>query len=530
MGNRRRRRGRRSWGQRLLIAFNSLLALACLAAAGAFHVARAKAAEVPVYHIDSIANARISDTEVRNILMVGTDDSSGLDDDDPTKKGRGSEHLADTIMILRVDPVAKTAAILSIPRDTWVPVAPNWSSTKINGALNRTEGPKQLIATIRHSFGISIDNYVEVDLGGFKEVYRALGGIRVYNKYPIKDPKTSLWLPETGCITLDPEQALAYARTRDLWWQDSDTYTKGGKWKHDTTVDYGRIARQQDLIKQTAQSAIERGIRNPITAYKLVNAAIGSVTTDDTINADWVVDLIQTFREFPVDQLATHRLPTSSTNKGGASAESVQWDEAADLLRFFRGVPAEGEVRASDVIVSVPDSFEAADGLVSALDGAGFDATAESAKAFNGSTTAKKDTIRYGADGAEAAAVLAAHLDLDPAREIEFVLDEDLPGRRLEFIPRLNSEPSLRPEPLPTDMVRQAAEIVVPTTTTTTTTMRTSQAGNHPSTTDASATTTSVAETVVGNTTTTSSLDQDESEPATVGMIPFDAAMAASCR
>lgn len=512
-----------------------VLALACVAAAGSFNLARAKAEQIPVYNIESAARPKLDELSVRNILLVGTDNSSGLDEDNPILKGRGGEHLADTIMILRVDPVAKQAALLSIPRDTWVPVAPNWGTTKINGALSRTDGQSQLISTIRHNFGISIDNYIEVNLAGFMSVFDVLGGITVYNTMPIKDGKTGLDISTVGCYELSPQMALAYARTRDMKYQNDK-----GRWQTDTSSDYGRIARQQDLLKQAANAAINKGIHNPVTAYKLVDSTIGSFATDGTINADFILQLISTFREFPIDQLKTHRLPTVSVNR---SYENVLWDDALPLLTWFQGLKAPGSVDPTDVIVTMPESHAQTEDFAAELDAVGFDAALVSDKGIGGSTRVKRTTIRYGNGGAEAAQLLGAHLDID-ADDIDFVHDEDLPGRRVELIPS-NEELRLRDQPLGIDEIASAAKFVAPSTTTpnieelaTTTT-----APGDDSATDGTETTVrdgSIDGT--DRTTTTTSTDSpdasgqspsnltEEPSPAEqVGIIPFDAAAAALC-
>ncbi len=513
-----------------------VLVLACIAAAGSFNLARTKAEQIPVYNIESAARPQLDDLSVRNILLVGTDNSDGVDPDNPILKGRGGEHLADTIMILRVDPVAKEAAILSIPRDTWVPVAPNWGTTKINGALSRTDGQSQLISTIRHNFGISIDNYIEVNLQGFMSVFDVLGGITVYNTMPIKDGKTGLDISTVGCYHLSPTMALAYARTRELHYQDDK-----GKWRTDSSSDYGRIARQQDLLKQAANAAINKGVHNPVTAYKLVDSTLGSFATDATINADFILQLISTFREFPIDQLKTHRLPTVSVNR---SYENVLWDEALPLLTWFQGLKAPGAVEPNDVVVTMPESNAQAEEFAGALDAAGFDAALVSDKGLSGPTRVKQTTIRYGDGGAEAAQLLAAHLDIE-ADDIDFVHDDELPGRRVELLPS-SAELRLREQPVSIESIASSAKFVAPSTTTpdlndlATTTTSPNETDSASETTD----TTGRGGTVDGaerTTTTTptnspdasgrspSSLTEEPPLTESVGIIPFDAAAAAMC-
>jgi hypothetical protein len=54
----------------------------------------------------------------RNILLVGTDSAVGLDPDDPAANRDRSAGigLADTIMIVRLDPALAKATIMSLPR------------------------------------------------------------------------------------------------------------------------------------------------------------------------------------------------------------------------------------------------------------------------------------------------------------------------------------------------------------------------------------------------------------------------------
>src|SRR6187402_1506286 len=99
-------RPRRTWGQRILIGFNCLLVLACLAAAAGLYYADQTVSEIPRLALGSALAADKPSSEPQNILLVGVDDSSGVAADDPLLTGRGGEKNTDTIMILRVDPAA----------------------------------------------------------------------------------------------------------------------------------------------------------------------------------------------------------------------------------------------------------------------------------------------------------------------------------------------------------------------------------------------------------------------------------------
>jgi LCP family protein required for cell wall assembly len=242
--------------------------VACLAAAGGLTLVRSKLAQLNVVSVGvSLAPSGAPD-DPQNILIIGTDNADRLAEDDPVRHERQTGSLlADVIMVLRIDPRAQTAALLSIPRDTYVPIEPTGRKSKINSAMSGPDGPQHLIDTIKANFGLSIEHYVEVDFRGFRDLVDVLEGVPVYLTHPVRDRNTQLLIERTGCITLDAVQALAYARSRNL------EYYEDGRWKKDGTADLGRISRQQDFIRRAGQRALDRGLRNPNAALGLVNAA-----------------------------------------------------------------------------------------------------------------------------------------------------------------------------------------------------------------------------------------------------------------
>jgi LCP family protein required for cell wall assembly len=107
-----------------------------------------------------------------NILLLGSDSRPG------EKFGR-----TDTMIVVTIDPQAKTAGMLSIPRDLWVSV-PGYGESRINQA-HRTGGvegypgggPALAVATVEANLGVPIEFYVLVDFEGFQQVVDTLGGI-----------------------------------------------------------------------------------------------------------------------------------------------------------------------------------------------------------------------------------------------------------------------------------------------------------------------------------------------------------------
>lgn len=439
---------RRTWPQRFLVGFNALLVVACLAAAGALHTFSEKLSSVETIAIDSATAAPLDPGETRNILIVGTDSAANLDEDDPVNAGRQGENLADVIMIMRINPEDGTARLLSIPRDTRVAMAPTGNMGKINSLLTGVDGPRNLINTIRRNFGISIDNYIQVDFAGFKDLVGQLGGVPVYFAAPVRDKNSGLLVSEAGCVVLGPAEALAYARARHFQYQDSD-----GRWRYDQTGDLGRITRQQDFIKRAMRRASEAGIRNPGTAIGIVDAAVDSVTIDDTLTTGMIMELVSVFRTFNPDDLETQQVPTAGEMRGEVSYQEVIWDETIPMLLAYWGFDAGAELSPGDIVVDVQgtrDKSAATDLLAMALDTAGFDAEVDSAR-----NTPEVTTITFGDAGFDAALTLAGHLE----GELELEYDDEIVGPRLEVA--LGDTPiAIRSEPIPPDDL--PAELTTP--------------------------------------------------------------------
>jgi polyisoprenyl-teichoic acid--peptidoglycan teichoic acid transferase len=330
-------RARRTRLQRLVIAVNLLLVAACLATAAALGYTYARVREIPRVVLDTALapaereGAALSRAE--NFLIVGTDSAEGLDPDDPVLAGRPPGIRSDTIMLLHVDPDETTAALLSLPRDLWVPIAGQDRSQRINMAINEG-GPQLLIDTIAATFGVDVHHYVEVDFAGFYDLVEAIDGVPVYFPEPARDPDSLLDVPEAGCVTLDASQALAYARSRHY------EVFRDGRWHTDGSGDLGRITRQQDFIRRALHRAVSRGARNPAVLKELIDVAVGTVTVDDELTPGDLLALGSRFRSFNPDTLATYSLPVDDVVVRGAAVLRVRERDAEPVLAVFRGETA----------------------------------------------------------------------------------------------------------------------------------------------------------------------------------------------
>lgn len=332
------RRPHRTWPQRLLLTFTSIMVVVCLASAGALAWTYNQASALPRIDLGRVLSDPAPSGEPQNVLLVGIDNGDTLPNGDPVLYGRESTMNTDTIMVLRVDPATKQAAILSLPRDLYVPLA-GGGKGRINSAL-ALGGPERLIETIRQNFDIPINHYATVDFAGFRSLVDAVGGVPMYFQWPARDQNTGLFQYDPGCVSLDSVQALAFARSRHFEIQVD------GRWREDATGDFGRIERQQLFIRAALKKAVDRGVRNPFVLKDLLGVAQKNVTLDSQYTVQDIVDLGSQFRNFDPDTLQTFTVPGEPTFVGAASVVMMDSKAAQPILDIFRGIapmPGTGE-------------------------------------------------------------------------------------------------------------------------------------------------------------------------------------------
>lgn len=161
----------------------------------------------------------------------------------------------DTLMLMSFNPKTLDAILLSIPRDTYVPIACNHNNyAKINSSA--AYGTSCVISTIDNLLDINIDYYVKINFKGVVDLVEAVGGVEVdveapsymADKYGGKvceqnsDRKfgDKLVCMNPGMQTLNGEQALAYARCRHMY----------------IGSDLDRVKHQQQVVEALANKAM----------------------------------------------------------------------------------------------------------------------------------------------------------------------------------------------------------------------------------------------------------------------------------
>lgn len=162
-------------------------------------------------------------------------------------------YRTDAIMILYLDRVRKTVAVISFPRDLYVYI-PAYGMQRINiafqegKALNYPGGSFALFRdTMLYNFGLRIDHYALMNFQGFKDMIDRLDGIDVEVARTLTDYRMGYgnYTMEAGERHMDGSTALWYVRARQ------------------TTSDFDRTRRQQEVIMAIAQRLMDmRAIPN----------------------------------------------------------------------------------------------------------------------------------------------------------------------------------------------------------------------------------------------------------------------------
>ena len=234
---------------------------------------------------------------VENIVLVGSTSRCALKQQNPVF-GLCSQGVtgvnSDVVMILHLDPARKTAAILSIPRDLFVPNARSTGANKIDAAL--VQGPQQLVKAIQNDFGIPIHHYVELNFDSFQGVVNALGGINMYFPEPVYDAYSQLNVPTVGCRHLNGFQALAVVRARHLQYKGPGVKSSNPRtWPQDPESDLSRIRRDHEFLRVLGAAVSKRGLGNPITDNSLLGAVAPQLQVDTSFSLPSMFGLVLAF-------------------------------------------------------------------------------------------------------------------------------------------------------------------------------------------------------------------------------------------
>jgi LCP family protein required for cell wall assembly len=224
-----------------------------------------------------------------------------------------------TLILIHIFAGGKKAVGFSIPRDDWVQFADTAGTQQVGkidqaygvsmffteqklvqqdpsipqdrlAFLGNEAGQAAAVATVEQLTGVHIDHFAAINMYGFYELAKVLGGVEVCLKHPVNDPNSGAHFP-AGYQHLNPSQALAFVRQRDGL----------------PNGDLDRTHRQQAFLDSVMQQLRSDGVLNDLTKVEaLLNVAKQYVMAD----AGWnLLDFASQMRSLTSKGLVFYTLP-----------------------------------------------------------------------------------------------------------------------------------------------------------------------------------------------------------------------------
>ncbi|WP_270886418.1 LCP family protein [Pedococcus sp. 5OH_020] len=304
------RRGRFAAGRVVLLAVVAWLA---------FMVVTPVHAWSTVTKVDTTpAGSRPAHTKGFTYLLVGSDSREGLTAAQRKQyaTGNAAGRRTDSIILVHVSQSGGKPALVSIPRDSYVPI-PGHGSNKINAAF-ALGGPKLLVRTVEQVTDLHIDGYVEIGFAGFADVVDSVDGVTICVPFRMNDKKAGINL-QKGCQVLDGRNALGFVRAR---------YS-------DPRGDIGRAERQRQFLAAIMKKALTPAtVLLPWRYWAFTHAAAhGLVVGGDTSLRD-ASRVLLTMRAVSKDQGLSLVVPIQSLSYQTSAGSSVKWDSERARLLF----------------------------------------------------------------------------------------------------------------------------------------------------------------------------------------------------
>ena len=301
-----------------------------------------------------------------------------------------SQNLTDTIILASYDPKTQEAALLSIPRDTFIgeneAYATSWD--KIN-AVYQT-GAENTLKEVRELTGINVQYYLKVDTEALKALVDEIGG--VYFDVPIDmhytDRGQNLYIDlKAGYQLLDGDKAEQLVRFRHN--SDGSTYpVEYG------IEDLGRMRTQKEFLTQLLKQSIEKMDLNKILGF----LDIMEKYVETNLNFDAIKDYIPYILEFNTDNIKTGTLPGESIYANVVYIYSVDEEKAKEMINeLFYNISPEDEKEKEESTQTIGiESIEILNGsgsssklneAISELEASGFNITQSGNTSITANTT-----------------------------------------------------------------------------------------------------------------------------------------------
>jgi LCP family protein required for cell wall assembly len=261
------------------------------------------------------------------------------------------EATTDTIMLVHLDVGRRTATLVSIPRDTWVDI-PRHGFMKINAAY-AFGGPRATARAVQALLGgPSIDAIVAAQPEGAAAIVDVLGGldVNVDENMDYDDNYGGLHIH-----FLKGQQHLNGAQVSEFV-----------RFRHDATSDFGRVARQQEVVKLLLAQVSQP--QNWAKLPRIMRLARKQIVT--TMSDRQLISLLTIYRNVPDDNVRSFTLPSKAGWAGDASVvfADQRWARLIGSVLFAKRDPPQDEV----LVVNATGNVKLDGTVVGALRGAGW--------------------------------------------------------------------------------------------------------------------------------------------------------------
>jgi LCP family protein required for cell wall assembly len=249
-----------------------------------------------------------------------------------------------TLILLHIPAGGKKAVGFSIPRDDWVNFAGTVGSQQ-QGKIDQAYGVSMFyqqqrlkqqqpgisqdqlafrgneagrtaaVDTVEKLTGVHIDHFAEVNLDGFYELARVLGGVEVCLNHPVSDKNSGADF-QAGYQHLNAAQALAFVRQRDGL----------------TNGDLDRTHRQQAFLDSVMQQLRTQGVLGDLTKLQgLLSVAKQYVITDSGWN---LLDFSSQMSSLTGSNLVFRTLPIEGyATIDGQAANQINPDQIKSIVQ-----------------------------------------------------------------------------------------------------------------------------------------------------------------------------------------------------
>jgi LCP family protein required for cell wall assembly len=218
-------------------------------------------------------------TNALNLLLLGSDTRTGRNG---AIGGRAGCACSDTIMLAHISPGRGNVTVVSIPRDTVVPLyecspwqglpgqrADQYAVERINATL-AAGGPECVRETLERQTGVYINDVVMLNFYGFQKVINDIGGVNVCLPFAIDNVVTD---GEGSGLHLTAGRHHINGRVALQFWRTRYRVADGS--------DIARIARDQYLMAQIVKGVLRTGLlRSPTKIFRVIADVAHAMTTD----------------------------------------------------------------------------------------------------------------------------------------------------------------------------------------------------------------------------------------------------------